>query len=90
MADAFAAYYLTHKRGATMNRKRVEQFLEVFFQLGDCQFTNAGHHGTPLQRMRAARFGFAVADQAQKQGHILTANQFHALFVANYTSFVAP
>jgi predicted metalloprotease len=90
MADAFAGYYLTHKRGATMNRKRVEQFLEVFFQLGDCAFTSGGHHGTPIQRMRAARFGFDVADQAQKQGHILTASQFHALFTARYTTFVAP
>jgi hypothetical protein len=90
MADAFAAYYLTHSRGASMNRKRVAQFLQVFFEVGDCAFTNGGHHGTPLQRMRAAQFGFDVADQAHKQGHILTANQFHALFVAQYTTLVAP
>jgi hypothetical protein len=90
MADALAAYYLTHSRGASMNRKRVEQFLQVFFQIGDCQFTSSGHHGTPIQRMRAAQFGFDVADQAQKQGHILTSDQFHDLFVAEYTTFVAP
>jgi hypothetical protein len=90
MADAFSAYYLTHKRGAALNRKRVAEFLQVFFQIGDCAFTNPGHHGTPIQRMRAAQFGFDVADQAQKQGHILTADQFHALFLAAYTSFVAP
>ncbi len=90
MADAFSAYYLTHSRGASMNRKRVAQFLQVFFQIGDCAFTNPGHHGTPIQRMRAATFGFDVADQAQKQGHILTAAQFHALFQAKYTTFVAP
>ena len=90
MADAFAGYYLTHSRGASMNRKRVEQFLQVFFEVGDCAFTAGGHHGTPIQRMRAAQFGFDVADQAHKQGHILTADQFHALFVANYTTFVAP
>jgi predicted metalloprotease len=90
MADAFAGYYLTHKRGATLNRKRVEKFLEVFFQLGDCQFTSAGHHGTPIQRMRAARFGFDVADQAQKQGHIPTADEFHAAFVAAYPDLIAP
>jgi hypothetical protein len=40
--------------------------------------------------MRAAQFGFDVADQAQKQGHILTSDQFHDLFVAEYTTFVAP
>jgi hypothetical protein len=90
MADAFSAYYLTHSRGAAMNRKRVTEFLQVFFQIGDCSFTSDGHHGTPTQRMRAATFGFNVADQAQKQGHILTAAQFHTLFQAAYTSFLAP
>ncbi len=90
MADAYSAYYLTHKRGATMNRKRVEQFLQVFFQIGDCGFAFPGHHGTPNQRLAAARFGFDVADQAQKQGHILTSDQFHDLFVAAYPRLVAP
>ena len=90
MADAFAGYYLTHKRGAALNKKRVAQFLEVFFQAGDCAFTNPGHHGTPAQRMRAAEFGFSVADEAQKQGHILTAAQVHARFEAVYPSLVAP
>jgi hypothetical protein len=90
MADAMSAYYLTHKRGATMNQKRVAQFLQVFFQIGDCSFTNPGHHGTPNQRMRAAQFGFAVADRAQKQGHILSSEAFHDLFVAAYPGIVAP
>jgi predicted metalloprotease len=90
MADAMAAYYLTHKRGAAMNRKRVEQFLEVFFQVGDCGFASPGHHGTPNQRMAAAQFGFDLADQAQKQGHILTSEHVHDEFVAAYSDLVAP
>ncbi len=90
MADAYSAYYLTHKRGAAMNRKRVEQFLQVFFQIGDCAFDNPGHHGTPNQRMAAARFGFELAAQAQKQGHILTSERVHQLFVAAYPGLVAP
>jgi hypothetical protein len=90
MADAMAAYYLTHKRGLAMNKHRVAAFLDVFFQIGDCAFDNPGHHGTPLQRMRAAQFGFAVADQARKQGHILTSEQFYARFRAAYPSLVAP
>jgi len=90
MADAFSAYYMTHKRGAAFNKHRVAEFLQVFFQIGDCAFTNPGHHGTPIQRMHAAEFGFQVADEAQKQGHILTADQLHARFVAVYPSLVAP
>jgi hypothetical protein len=90
MADAMAAYYLTHARGAAMNQKRVAQFLEVFYQIGDCGFTSSGHHGTPNQRMRAAEFGFRIASEAQKQGHIMSTEAFHALFVAEYPRFVAP
>jgi hypothetical protein len=90
MADALGAYFLTHKRGAAMNQKRVEQFLRVYYQTGDCGFDSDGHHGTPNQRMAAARFGFRLADQAQKQGHILTSAEIHALFVAEYPTLVAP
>lgn len=90
MADAYAAYYLTHARGGTLRQKRVTQFLEVYFSIGDCSFANPGHHGTPAQRLAAARFGFDVADQAQKQGHILGADEFHDLFVAEYPNLIAP
>ena len=90
MADALAAYYLTHSRGASMNRKRVEQFLQVFFQIGDCAVhqQRAPRHADPADA--GGEFGFDVADQAQKQGHILTSDQFHDLFTAEYTTFVAP
>ena len=90
MADAYSAYYLTHKRGATMNQKRVEEFLNVFFYIGDCSFTSSGHHGTPNQRLKAARFGFSVADEFQKQGHILTAAEFFARFQEAYPTLIAP
>jgi hypothetical protein len=90
MADAMSAYFMTHKRGMAMNKHRVAGFLEAFFQIGDCGFGSSGHHGTPNQRMKAAQFGFAVADAAQKQGHILTSEQFYQLFVAEYDNLIAP
>lgn len=90
MADAYSAYYLTHKRGAAMNQKRVEEFNNVFFYIGDCSFSSSGHHGTPNQRRKAARFGFTVADEYQKQGHILTAAEFFARFEAAYPALIAP
>jgi len=90
MADAFAAYYLTHKRGATMNWKRVQEFLEVFYGIGDCGFNSRGHHGTPNQRMKAATFGYNLAHDAKIQGMILTAEEFIALFDAELPSIVAP
>lgn len=80
MADAQAAYFLHHARGATMQWKRVKQFLQVFYNIGDCGFDNDNHHGTPEQRMRAAEWGYRVAMEAQKQGHIMSAADFIALF----------
>lgn len=88
MADAMAAYFLTHKRGAAMNAKRVEQFLTVFFQTGDCSFTSSGHHGTPNQRLKAAQFGFQIAAEEMVKGTMLTAEQFHALFVQAYPTMI--
>ncbi len=88
MADAYSAYYLSHARGATMQWKRVKQFLQVFFNIGDCSFSSDGHHGTPTQRMAAAEWGYSVADNAKKQGHILTAQEFTALFEAQLPVFI--
>lgn len=90
MADAYAGYYLTHKKGANMNRRRVQEFLHVFFDIGDCAFDDDGHHGTPNQRMKAAKFGFDVAESAARQNKILSSAQFHALFVAEYPKLIAP
>ncbi|RAU82935.1 hypothetical protein DP923_06735 [Pontibacter arcticus] len=89
-ADFLAAYYMTHKRGATYNSKRVEQFFNLFFQIGDCGFASPGHHGTPAQRMAAAQLGFGLADSAQKQGHIMSIEEAHQYFVANVGKIVTP
>ncbi|MEX6689339.1 hypothetical protein QTN47_17655 [Danxiaibacter flavus] len=89
MADAFSAYYLSHARGASMQWKRVKQFLQVFFNIGDCGFTNVNHHGTPTQRMASAEWAYQVADNAQKQGHILSSSEFVSLFLAAYPSILA-
>lgn len=90
MADAFAAYYLTHKRGATMNWKRVKQFFEVFYNIGDCGFTNSGHHGTPNQRMAAAEWAYELARNVHKQGHIMSGQEFYELFEEKLPELVAP
>jgi hypothetical protein len=82
MADAYSAYFLSHSRGSSMQWKRVRQFLQVFYNIGDCAFDNNGHHGTPTQRMAAADWAYSVVNAAQNQGHILTAQAFDALFEA--------
>lgn len=82
MADAYSAYYLSHARGASMQWKRVREFLQVFFNIGDCQTTTPGHHGTPNQRMAAAEWAHDLANDSQKQGLIISSQQFTALFEA--------
>ncbi len=80
-ADFLAAYYMAHKRGATYNWKRVEGFFELFFQIGDCSFDSEDHHGTPAQRLEAAKAGFELAAETQKKGQVLTADEAHEAFV---------
>ena len=90
MADAFGSYFLTHARGAAMNWKRVEQFGQTFYQVGDCGFTANGHHGTPNQRLRTALWAYGVADAARPQGHILPSLSFDTLFEQALPQLVAP
>lgn len=81
-ADFLTGYYLTHKGGATYNWKRVEDVLEGFFNIGDCGFTSGGHHGTPLQRMEAARQGYELAANTKKKGKIMTQSEVHDAFLS--------
>ena len=82
MADAMAAYYGTHKQGLALNKKRVADALLSFYTVGDCQFASPGHHGTPLQRERAADWGADLAAAANPQSYILPAETFVELFDA--------
>jgi hypothetical protein len=90
MADAFSAYFLTHRRGENMNWKRVHQFTQVFSQIGDCGFSDPGHHGTPNQRMKSALWGYGVAETARRQGHILPSLTFATRFDLILPYLVAP
>lgn len=87
-ADFFASYYMTHKRGATYNWKRVQDFLDLFFNIGDCYFDDPGHHGTPSQRMEASKLGYELAKGAHKKGHILTMDEVHEAFLISLDDIV--
>lgn len=89
-ADALAAYYLSHPRGESMQWKRVQQFLQVFFSIGDCGFAGTGHHGTPNQRMRAAQWGYEQQENARPRGHVLPAATLTRGFDAALPDIVRP
>jgi hypothetical protein len=90
MADAFSAYFLTHRRGENMQWRLVQLFVQVFAQVGDCGFTSPSHHGTPNQRSRAALWGFGIAESARAQGLILPSRVFAARFETALPTLVAP
>lgn len=88
-ADFLTGYYLTHKRGGTYNWKRAEEFFELFYNIGDCSFNSSGHHGTPNQRLAASRLGYIIAEETFPKGHILEADELHAIFMAAYADIIA-
>jgi hypothetical protein len=88
-ADAYAAYYLVHSRGAALNAKRVADAAKSAWEVGDCQVTSPGHHGTPDQRERAVLWTASVVDSASDQGHILPSRTFHSRFEAALPEIVA-
>jgi hypothetical protein len=89
MADAMAAYYAVHKKGLALNKKRVVDALLSFYTVGDCGFDNPGHHGTPLQRQRAAEWGADLAAAAQPRSGVLPAKVVIQRFDAALPRIVA-
>ncbi|MDR5590857.1 hypothetical protein [Christiangramia sp. SM2212] len=87
-ADYAAAYYLTHKRGATFNWKRIEEYFKLSFNVGDCLTESMDHHGTPTQRLLAAQLGYELADTAHKKGAILEPSQVHYAFLEDYYDII--
>jgi len=92
MADALAAYYGHHPKGATFQNKRVEAMSVSAFAVGDCYYESPGHHGTPNQRAKAVKFATDLVDSKPNGGKskILTSGEFITLFDAAYDEIVAP
>ena len=88
MADAMAAYFGVHKKGLALNKKRVVDALTTFATVGDCQFDSAGHHGTPLQRERAAAWGADLAAAARPASMVLSTPTVIARFDAALSAIV--
>jgi len=83
-ADFAASYFLSHKRGATYNWKRIEEYFLLSFNVGDCFIQSNNHHGTPKQRLAAAKLGYQLTASAQKKGFILSPTEVHEAFIQVY------
>lgn len=90
MADAFAAYYLAHQKGGKMRWQRVKDFQRTFYNVGDCAFGSPGHHGTPLQRQRAAEWGYSLVVDESFRNRIMSTREFARRFERALPTLVAP
>jgi hypothetical protein len=75
-ADAFAAYFGRHPRGAAIPLQSMIDFVKAAYVIGDCQFDNPGHHGTPNQRAAAVAFAALQVDAARNKNKILSSGSF--------------
>lgn len=77
-ADMWSGLYMGMAKnwaGQEMNA-----YFQTLFNLGDYNFNNQGHHGTPNQRLAAGATGLSVAQQLLSTGQRLGYGDLHYLF----------
>lgn len=89
-ADASAAYFCSHPKGLSMQAKRILAFGKVFHGIGDCQFDNPGHHGTPTQRHAAGMWGAEVQEATRPKSRVYPTRVFRDMFDAKLPELIAP
>lgn len=90
MADAFGAYYMVHAKGQAINDQKVITVAREAANVGDCNFTSDGHHGTPNQRTRTVTWAADLANAARPQGPVMPSREFADDFDAELPTLVAP
>ncbi|KAL9178971.1 hypothetical protein ACHAXT_011944 [Thalassiosira profunda] len=70
MADALAAYFLAHNGGGDMAADEIANVHAIAYSVGDCEVANDGHHGTPLQRRCATRWGADLAGSQEDEENL--------------------
>ena len=90
MADAYAAYFLSHGKGPFLQPALISRFVKTSFSIGDCGFASPNHHGTPNQRAKAAAFGGELAKRRGFIDQIYSSQEFFELFEAALPEMIAP
>jgi uncharacterized protein len=60
-ADCMAGFYMGAMPDVTFDLQDIEQIAEIAYQVGDYEFNNRQHHGTPEQRAKAVLLGFKAS-----------------------------
>lgn len=77
-ADAFSGYYMGLGKGWAGSK--LEDFLGLLESLGDTNFTDRNHHGTPQERRTAGTLGLQTAYEAINRGVRFDYATLHATF----------
>lgn len=77
-ADAFSGFYLAMVKASA--GAEIGTYFDTLFNIGDYQFNNAGHHGTPTERRAAGIYGLEVAFQSMSTGYLYSYQELHSLF----------
>ena len=62
-ADCLAGYYMGTMPDVSFDDKDIEEIARIAFQVGDYEYNNRQHHGTPKQRALAVLTGFKGSQQ---------------------------
>jgi uncharacterized protein len=62
-ADCLAGYYMGTMPNVTFDNNDVEEIAAIAYRVGDYEFNNRQHHGTPEERARAVLTGFQASQQ---------------------------
>lgn len=65
-ADMFSGFYIQNTKQGQVTQSDINASLNAAFMLGDWNFNERNHHGTPNQRVAAVLAGSRVADEAAR------------------------
>jgi hypothetical protein len=77
-ADAFSGYFMGLAKQFAWSF--IDSYFQSVFASGDYNFNNPGHHGTPNERLAAARLGFETALGVARTGRPLSYFELHTVF----------
>jgi uncharacterized protein len=62
-ADCLAGYYMGAMPNVDFDLQDIDEIAGIAFQVGDYEYNNRQHHGTPKERARAVLLGFQGSQQ---------------------------
>ncbi|MFL6388896.1 MAG: hypothetical protein ACJ71U_15545 [Terriglobales bacterium] len=86
-ADALSGYYMALAKSFAW--PLISDYFAAVANMGDFNFNDPSHHGTPLERLAAARLGFDTGIRVLQTQVPLSYPQLHQIFSAAIASFPA-